>query len=471
MGANRKAKQMNIVIVGAGKVGKTIAKKLTYEGHDVVIIDNNADVLSRSSNEMDAICIDGNGADYRVQRDAGVSTADILIAATAHDEVNMLCCLIAHKLGAKRTIARVRDPIYSAQMDYLKEELGLSLSINPELAAAEEISRLLRIPSALNAEVFAQGKVELIGIRLDKDNPLCDMILNDIYKRLKIKLLVCAVQRGSECFIPNGDFMLQAGDKIHITAPPEELAKFLRTTVPEKKRKVKAIMICGGGRIAYYLTKMLEKLGTQVKIVETNPQRAAFLSEEFPHALVICGDNTDHDMLLEEGIDSTDAFIALTGMDETNIITGLSAKWQGASSVIVKVNNEDLIGALPESALDAIISPKQITANKILAFVRAMSCSPEESNVETVHELLGGRIEALEFIARGSHPMYGVPLKKLGKYLRKDLLIACIVRHGKAIIPGGEEFIRTGDRVIIVTKQKMFNDLADILTGPVPQTI
>lgn len=460
---------MNIVIVGAGKVGRTIAKKLTFEGHDVVIIDSSDDVLSRSSNEMDAICIHGNGADHRVQREAGVPTADVLIAATAHDEVNMLCCLIAHKLGAKRTIARVRDPIYAEQLYYLKEELGLSLAINPELAAAEEISRLLRIPSALNAEVFAQGKVELIGVRLNADSPIVDMTLNDVYKRHKIRLLVCAVQRGNECYIPKGDFLLLAGDRLHITASPEELAKYLRIISPDKKRKVKTIMICGGGRIAYYLTRMLEKLGTQVKIIESNPERAAFLSAEFPHALVVRGDNTDHELLLEEGIDSTDAFIALTGMDETNIITGLSAKWQGASNVIVKVNNEDLIGALPESSLNAIISPKQITANKILTFVRAMSCSPEESNVETVHELLGGRIEALEFIAKGSHPMYGLPLKTLGKYLRKDLLVACLVRHGKAIIPSGDDAIRSGDRVIIVTKQKMFNDLADILTGPVPE--
>lgn len=455
---------MNIVIVGAGKVGKQISIKLTNEGHDVVIIDNNKDVLSRSANEMDAICIEGNGADYRVQREAGVADADVLIAATAHDEVNMLCCLIAHKLGAKRTIARVRDPEYTQQLDFLKEELGLSMAINPDYAASEEIERLLRIPSALNVEFFARGRVELVELRLNPENPLVGLQLVEISKRFQFKILICAVQRGDSIIIPNGDFVLEAGDKLHVSAAPEEMSRFLRTAYPEKRKKVKTVMICGGSRIAYYLAQSLQKVGIQVKILESNPQRATFLSEELPHALVILGDSTDHELLVEEGVETVDAFIAVTGLDENNIISGLFAKWKGARSVIAKVNNENLTGILPESSLDGIISPKQLTANKILTFVRAMSCSPEESNVETVHELVGGRIEALEFIAKGSHPMYGVPLKDLHKYLHKDLLIACIVRHGKTIIPGGADSIHSGDRVIIVTKHKMFNDLADILT-------
>ncbi|MBR6007385.1 MAG: Trk system potassium transporter TrkA [Clostridia bacterium] len=455
---------MNIVIVGAGKVGKQIGIKLTSEGHDVVLIDNDPEVLSRSSNEMDAICIEGNGADYRVQREAGVAGADVLIAATAHDEVNMLCCLIAHKLGAKRTIARVRDPEYTAQLDFLKEELGLSMAINPDLASSEEIERHLRIPSALNVELFARGRVELVELRLNAESPLVGLQISEINRKFQIKILVCAVQRQDHVYIPKGNFVLAAGDKLHITAAPEEMSRFLRMAYPEKRKKVKTVMISGGSRIAYYLSRSLEKAGIQVKIIESNPQRATFLSEELPHALVILGDSTDHELLAEEGVENVDAFIAVTGMDENNIISGLFAKWKGARSVIAKVNNENLIGALPDNSLDGIISPKQLTANKILTFVRAMSCSPEESNVETVHELVGGRIEALEFLAKGSHPMYGVPLKELSRYLHKDLLIACIVRHGKTIIPDGNDVILAGDRVIIVTMHKMFNDLADILT-------
>ncbi len=458
---------MRIVVVGAGKVGRTIAKKLSLEGHDIVVIDDDKEVLDRAANEMDAICMEGNGADYRVQSEAGVADADVLIAATAHDEVNMLCCLIAHKLGAFRTIARVRDPANAAQLHYLSDELGLSMAVNPDLAAAEEISRLLRIPSALNVETFAKGKVELVGVRIKDQNELRGLSLLDFHKKFHIKVLICAVQRGESCYIPKGDFVLEEGDKLHIAAAPEELAKFLRMVYPDKQKKIRNCLVVGGSRIAYYLAHEVEKADIQLKIIESNPERADFLAAELKNALVILGDNTDHDLLMEEGLDSADAFVALTGMDETNLISGLSAKWQGAGTVIVKVNNENLTAVLPEGAIDSIISPKQITANKILTFVRALSCSPDESNVETVHELVGGRIEALEFAAKGSHPMYGMPLRELNRYLHRELLIACIVRNGVTIIPGGDDCIQSGDSVIIVTKKKMFNDLADILTGPI----
>ena len=457
---------MDIVIVGAGKVGRQIARKLTDESHDVVIIDNDKDALSRVSDEMDAICMEGNGADYRLQREAGVQNADLLIAVTAHDEVNMLCCLIAHKLGARSTIARVRDPENSAQLDFLKEDLGLSLAINPDLAASEDIARLLRIPSALNVEFFARGRVELVELRLNPENPLVDLALIEIYKKFQIKILICAVQRGDDIFIPKGDFVLRAGDKLHVSAAPEEMSRFLRMAYPGKQRRVRTVMILGGSRISYYLARALDKAGVQVKIVESDIKRATFLSEELPHALIIHGESTDHELLTEEGVENVDAFIALTGMDENNIISGLFAKWKGAGVTIAKINNENLIGVLPDSSqLDAIISPKMLTASKILTFVRAMSGRPEGSNVETVHELLGGRIEALEFHARGSHPMYGIPLKDLNRHFHRDLLIACIVRDGKAIIPGGNDCIRPGDRVIIVTKHKMFNDLSEILVS------
>ncbi|MCH5279351.1 MAG: Trk system potassium transporter TrkA [Christensenellaceae bacterium] len=455
---------MKIVIVGGGKVGHLLSKKLSYEENDVIVIDNDPDVLAKVGNEMDVICVEGNGADHRVLREAGVSTADLLIAATAHDEVNMICCLIAHKLGAKHTIARVRDPKNTAQLDFLKEELGLSMAINPEFAAAEEISRLLRIPSAMDVELFARGRVELVEVRVNADTPLVGLSLIQIYSKYRIKVLICAVQRGSDVIIPKGDFVVAEGDRLHISAAPEEMAKFFRTISSEKRRKVRTAMICGGSRVAFYLAKILERSGIQVKVIENNAARAIELSNELPKALVIRGDTTDQELLMEEGIGNVDAFAALTGMDETNIISGLFAKWQGAGKVVVKVNNESLTSIMPSGALESIVSPKQITANRILSFVRAMSCTPEESNVETVYELVGGRIEALEFIAKGNHPMYGMPLKQLNRYLHKELLLACIVRGGRTIIPGGDDYIQSGDRVVIVTKHKMFNDLADILT-------
>lgn len=455
---------MKIIIVGGGKVGHQIGKKLTNEKHDVVIIDDDPDVLARISDEMDVFCVEGNGADYKVQSEAGAGSADILIAATAHDEINMLCCLIAHKLGAKHTIARVRDPEYTVQLDFLKDELGLSMAINPELAAADEIARLLRIPSALNVELFARGRVELVEFRIGEGNPLIGLSLMQIYKKYQIKILICAVQRGAEVIIPNGEFGLKQGDRLHITASHEEMARFFRTVYPDKKRKVKTVMVCGGSRIAYYLSLALSKVGVQVKIIESNARRAEQLSEDLDSALIICGDSTDHDLLIQQGINSVDAFVSLTGMDENNIISGLFAKWQGAGRVIAKVNNEGLCSIVPENELDCIISPKTITANQILTFVRAMDCSPEGSNVETVHQMVGGKIEAIEFSAKGNHPMYGRPLKELKRSLHKDLLIACIVRGEKTIIPGGDDCIKAGDQVIVVTKHILFNDLTDVLT-------
>lgn len=458
---------MKIVIVGGGKVGYLLARKLSKEGNDIIVIDNDTSVLTRIENDMDVICLEGNGADYRIQAEAGAKTANLLIAATAHDEVNMLCCLIAHKLGTKHTIARIRDPQYAAQLAFLKDELGLSMVINPELAAAEEISRILRIPSAMNVELFARGRVELVEMRVEDNNPIVGLPLIDIYAKHRIKVLICAVQRGTEVIIPNGDFVIEKGDRLYISAAPEEMSKFFRTVTLEKRRKIRTVMICGGSRVAFYLAKSLVRDGIQVKIIESDAARAEMLSNELGKALIIKGDITDHDMLVEEGISGVDAFVALTGIDETNIISGMFAKWQEARKVIIKVNNENLIGLMPQSMLDSVISPKQITANQILTFVRAMSCSPEESNVETVHELVDGKVEALEFIAKGTHAMYGIPLKNLSRYLHKELLIACIVRNGKTIIPGGSDYIQNGDRVVIVTKQKMFNDLSDILIGNV----
>ncbi len=454
---------MKIVIVGGGKVGSKLTESLCAEGHDIIVIDSNADVLERLSNVMDVGCVVGNGATYKAQKEARVESADLLIAATAHDEINMLCCIVAHKLGAHNTIARIRDPEYTEQLALLKDELGLSMTINPELAAAEEISRMLRIPSALNVEIFARGRVELIEMRISPDSPLVGISLMQIYKRYQIKLLICVVARGSEVIIPNGEFVLNAGDRLHITASPVEMARFFKAVYPDKRRKIKSVMITGGSRIAYYLAQRLARVGIGVKIIENSAERAKELSQLLAKAIIIRGDSTDHELLREEGLDEADAFIALTGMDEMNIISAFFAKWRNVGKVVAKVNNENLFGILPEGVLDSVVSPKTATANQILSFVRGVDSSPEGSNVETVYQIAGGRAEALEFAAKGNHPVFGIPLKELSIRLKKELLIACIVRGATTIIPGGNDSILSGDRVVIITKHRRINDLMDIL--------
>lgn len=316
---------MKIVIVGDGKVGGTIANQLSLEGHDVIVIDNNAAVLANSGNTMDIFCIEGNGATASVLKEAGIQHADVLIAATSADEVNMLCCLLGKKLGAKNTIARVRNPEYFQQMNLIKEELGLSMAVNPELAAATEISRLLRFPSAIKIEPFARGRVELVELKIPEHSPLDGMPLWAIYKEFQVKILICAVQRAEEVIIPSGDFVLKAGDKINITASHIEIANFFRA-IGIFRTGVKSVMIIGGGRIAYYLAKELSAIHVKVKIIERDLKRCEYLCEVLPDSVIIHGDGTEKELLHEEGLEKTDAFVTLTGMDEENIIVALYAK-------------------------------------------------------------------------------------------------------------------------------------------------
>lgn len=451
---------MNVVIVGDGKVGGTIARQLSGEGHDIIVIDNNAAVLTNAVNTMDIISVEGNGASVDVQRRAGVPHADLLIAATSADEVNMLACLVGKKLGAEHTIARVRNPEYLEQITMLKDELGLSMTVNPEMAAAEEISRLLRFPSALKIEPFARGKVELVELKIPEHSVLNGMPLWAIYKEFQVKVLVCAVQREGKVYIPGGDFVLQAGDKINVTAPHLEIANFFRT-IGIFRNSVKSVMIIGGGRMAYYLAKEMLSLRVRVKIIEMDMKRCEYLCEMLPEAVVIHGDGTDKELLYEEGLEKTDALVALTGMDEENIVVSLYAKAKKVSKVIAKINRISFDEILDNLDIDSFISPKHIAASNIVRYVRAMKNSVGSSNVETLHRLINDRVEALEFKVREASPVVGIPLKNLKT--KDGLLVATIIRKTKVIIPGGNDSIEIGDSVIIVTTNKQLTDLKDIL--------
>ncbi len=450
---------MKVVVVGDGKVGGTIARLLSAEGNDVIVIDKNTKALNQAQNTMDIIAVEGNGASLSVLQKAGVRSADLVIAATSADEVNLLCCLFAKKLGADNTIARVRNPEYFFQMGMIKDELGLSMAVNPEMAAAHEISRLLRFPSALKIEPFCRGRVELVELKLPQDSILDGVPLYQLPKLLKVKVLVCAVQRGKEVFIPSGDFVLQGGDKINITGSHVETARFFKA-IGMFRDSVKSVMILGGGRVAYYLAKELIPLKIRVKIIEMDRERCEYLCEELPEAVIINGDGTDKELLLEEGLEMTDALVALTGMDEENIVVSLYAKAKQVSKVIAKINKISFDEILDSLDIDSFIAPKTIAANNIVRFVRAMQNS-YGSNVETLHRLINEQVEALEFIVRANSPVVGIPLKDLKT--KKGLLIATIIRGGKIIIPGGEDAMEADDHVVVVTMEHTFYDLKDIL--------
>lgn len=451
---------MNVVIVGDGKVGGTIARQLSNEGHDIIVIDNNSNVLTNAVNTMDIISVEGNGASMAVQQRAGVDTADLLIAATSADEVNMLACLVGKKLGATHTIARVRNPEYFQEIAMLQEELGLSMAVNPELAAATEISRLLRFPSALKIEPFARGRAELVEVKIPEHSVLDGMPLWAIYKEFQVKILVCAVQREGEVYIPSGDFILRAGDKINVTASHWEITNFFKT-IGIFRNSVKSVMIIGGGRLAYYLAKEMISLRARVKIIEQDMKRCEYLCEILPDAVIIHGDGTDKELLQEEGLEKTDALVALTNMDEENIVVSLYAKAKKVSKVIAKINRISFDEILDKLDIDGFISPKTIAANNIVRYVRAMQNSVGSSNVETLHRIINDQVEALEFRVKEASPVVGIPLKNLRT--KDELLVALIIRGHRVIIPGGNDSIEIDDSVIIVTTNKHLMDLKDIL--------
>ena len=450
---------MKIVIIGDGKVGYKLAKQLSSEKYDIILIDNNEEKLRKSIERMDVFCVAGEGGSVEVQQRADVPHADLVIACTSTDECNMLSCLIARRLGARHTIARVRNPIYYKQIDFLKKDLHLSMVVNPELIVAGDITRLLLFPDASKVETFVKGRVELVEFPIHCGK-LEGLSLSELYARFQVQVLVCAVESGETVLIPDGDYILKAGDKLHIAASHQNMEQFFKK-IALRKEKIKNAMICGGGRVAYYLASQLCNLGMNVKIIERNRECCEELCELLPKATIINGDATEHDLLIEEGIEKTDAFIALTGMDEENIIMSLFASKQSVSKVIVKINEDRRAMMIDELGLDSIVSAKTATADAILGYVRARRNSQCSANVETMYQLLDGRVEALEFIIKSENAYTGVPLKDLN--LKVNNIIACIARGRKIIIPNGDDSIQVGDSVVIITMTKQIRDLDDIL--------
>ena len=434
---------MKIVIIGDGKVGYKLAKNLSEDNYDVVIIDNNEEKLQEAINNLDINCFSGDGVSAAVQMEAGVPDADLVIACASTDELNMLSCLIARRIGAKHTIARVRNPIYYHQIDILKEDLHLSMVINPEFAVANEIARNLIFPAASKVETFVKGRIELVEVPVRSSNPVIGNKLADIYHKFQVKVLICAIQRGEEVFIPDGEFVIEEGDKLHIAATHKEIEQFFEK-IGNRKLRVQNVMICGGGRVGFYLAKQLCNLGMQVKIIEHNHEKCESLCEELPNATVIYGDATDHDLLIEEGVKQTDALIALTGVDEENIIMGLFAKRQGVEKIVAKVNEDSRAQMVEGLGIDSIVSAKTATADAILSYVRARQNSYSSANVEAMYRLVDERVEALEFIIKKETEYTNIPLKDLKT--KPNNLIACIGRKREIIIPNGNDSIQVGDR-------------------------
>ena len=451
---------MKIVIIGDGKVGYKLAEHLSEDNYDVVLIDNNEEKLKEAINNLDINCFAGDGVSAAVQAEAGVAEADLVIACASTDEMNMLSCLIARRLGAKHTIARVRNPIYYQQIDILKEDLRLSMVINPEFAVANEIARNLILPAASKVETFVKGKIELVEFPVREGSAVIGYKLSDIYSKFQIKLLICAVKRGSEVFIPDGEFVIQEGDKLHIAATHKEIEQFFGR-VGNRKRRVRNVLICGGGRVGFYLAKKLCSMGMEVKVVEHNLERCEELCEELPNITVIHGDATDHDLLLEEGVRQADALVALTGVDEENIIMGLFAKKQGVQKIIAKVNEDSRAQMVEGLGIDSIVSAKTATADAIFSYVRARQNSLSSTNIESMYRLVDDRVEALEFVVKEETKYTNIPLKDLK--IKHNNLIAYIGRKRQMIIPNGNDCIQAGDTVVVITKSKKVQDITDIL--------
>ena len=450
---------MKCIIIGCGKVGITLAEQLCQENHDVVIMDASSKRMQDIPENIDAMRIVGNGASIQAQMEAGVNEADILIAVTGSDELNLLCCLIAKKAGKCSTIARVRNPVYSKEINFIKERLGVSMTINPELTAATEIARLLRFPSAIKIDTFAKGRVELLKFKIRPQFKLDQLAVSALQNTLKSNILVAAVEREDNVYIPNGDFILKDGDLVSIIASPQNAANFFQT-IGLKTNQVRNCMIVGGGTIAFYLAKELLSMKIAVRIVEKDPARCELLSQELPHATIICGDGTDRKLLLEEGLCTAEGFVSLTNMDEENLMLALFAKDQSSAKLVTKVNRLAFDEIIERLDIGSVVYPKYLTADYILQYVRAMQ-NTIGSNVETLYQILDDRAEALEFAIHEESPVTDTPLMELN--LKDNLLIGCIHRRERVFIPRGHDSIQVGDTVIIVTTQVGLQDIRDIL--------
>ncbi len=452
---------MRIVVVGAGKVGRVLTEQLAAEKHDIVVIDQDTDLIESLVNIYDVRGVVGNGGCYDVQKDAFEDGADLLIATTSSDETNILACLVAKKLGTPHTIARIRNPEYEKQLHFMREELGLSMVVNPEKATAREIARVLRFPSAIKREQFCRQRFELVEYRVNEGNPLEGLQLSDLYRNIRVKILICAVARGQQTIIPTGATVLQKGDKIYLTASARELESFFRKLNIFKAR-ANNIMIVGASRIAY-LVKELQDIQKRMTVIDSNAARCQAMSEKFPGVLVIHGDGADSELLSEERISEMDAFVPLTGLDETNIILAMYASQFPNCKVVAKINRPSFADLANQKGLvDSVVSTAAVTSEIMARYVRAMQNSFDSDNIKTLHRLVGGRVEALEFNVGPGLPFIGVPLKDLN--LREGMLVAGIVRqNGAPVIPSGADALQEGDDVVIVTTDTTLHALRDIV--------
>lgn len=449
---------MKIVIIGLGTIGKTILKNLSGEGHTITIIDEDKAKVEHLIEKYDVFGVVGNGACLDIQKEANMADADLAIVLTDSDELNVFACLVAKKIGVANTIARVRNPDYRKQIIAMKDDLGIAMIVNPEREMANEIYNIINLPSVAQIEHFAGGRVNLVEVVAEKGCSLIGETLISLGKKLQTKVLICAVQRGDEVIIPDGNFEIQAGDRIHFTSDAKMLGDFLSEANLIKSR-LKNIMIVGGGRISYYLASALSQRKYKVKLLEDNPAQAELLAELLPRVTVVCGNGTQHDILIEEGIEGMDAFVALTDIDEENMIVSMFANKKKVKKSITQIKSDDLFGMLDELGINNNVSPKHIVAGRIISYIRALA-NTVGSNVLTMYQLVNDQVEALEFAAKRQERYYNKPLKDLT--LKKNCLIACIIRKNKIIIPDGNSEIQLGDNVVVVTTHKNFDDLNDV---------
>lgn len=447
---------MNIIIVGNGKVGYTLAQYLSKDGHDITVIDRSQQALLRASETLDVMCVRGNGANVKVLIESDVEHADIIIAVTGNDELNMVCCLAAKQLGAKYSIARIRDPEYTESLTLLQKKLDIDQVINPERATAQEISRLLRFPFAINIESFAHGRVEMVEFRAESTDPILNMPLSRLHNRFP-HIQFTAVQRNGTAFIPDGASVILPGDRVYATGDREAVTKFFKHLGKDTQR-VKSALLIGGGHISYYLSKIIAGMGVYLRMIEIDQNKCLRLSDELDNVMVICADGTDEEVLESENVADCGALICLTDRDEENLITGLYGARRGVRKVIVKVNRTNAMDVMEDLGIDCAVSPKLTTANVILRSVRALNNS-RDSVVEKIYYMLGGSVEAYEFTALEGAPYLNIPLNQLK--IRKGILVSVLVRDRKSIIPFGSDHIEAGDTVILTARAGTVINLED----------
>lgn len=458
-GLSKKENGLKIIIVGCGKVGANLVDQLSKEGHDITVIDKKAEKIQDITNIYDVMGLVGNGASYSTQMEAGIEETDLIIAVTDSDELNLLCCTVAKRVGKCAAIARVRTPDYSEETGYLREQLGLALIINPELEAAREVARILYLPTALEVNSFAHGQAELVKFKVPEGNLLNGLSLAYLGKNITNDILICAVERNGEVYMPNGDFVLHSGDVVSFVSERHIARDFLKQ-IGLATRQVKDTMIIGASKAAYYLAKELLNMGISVKIIEKEKENCESLSVKLPKAIIINGDGTDPDILKEEGIETVQSFIPLTGIDEENIMLTLYAKQVSKAKVVTKINRGNYKQVINNLDLGSLVYPKYITSEAIIAYVRAKKNSMG-SNIETLYHMFDSRVEAIEFIVEENSKVSGVPIKDLK--LKKDVLISFINHNGHIIIPTGNDEIEDGDTVMIVTKNTGFTGIDDIV--------